>query len=134
MLRNFIWQREDEPQNMLAYVFLFANLVYGITFAFFGESNVVQNSAFTEESLPAQLWGGSCLALVALTLTAIATRIRRIGEAVGFLGFIVWSYGFGLYMAVGTPFAALAIYLPQMLFWVFWYIGVKRFYYREDNE
>lgn len=133
MLKNFLWQREDEPQNMLSYVFLLMNLVYGIAFTFFGNSDVVTGSAFSEESLPAWLWGASCLGLVALTLFTIATRQRWLGNIVGFLGFTVWSYGFFLYVAIDRYFPAFAIYTPQMLFWVFWYIGVKRFYRKEDG-
>ena len=62
----------------------------------------------------------------------VSIRVQQ-GEIVGLLGFAVWTYGFGLYLASGLPFAALAIYFPQMLFWTFWYIGVKRFYFREDT-
>lgn len=134
MWKNFIWQREDEPQNMLTYLFLFQNFIYGIAFTFFSSMAAVQRSPYTLNPwLDPWVLGLLCLSLVAVTLYGIATRNRTIGTNVGALGFAVWSYSFILYVLSGSIFAALAIYLPQVLFWVFWGIGVRRFYHKEDQ-
>ena len=134
MLKNFLWQREDQPQNMLAYLFLAVNLFYGITFTFFTSSTAVQASAFAAAALPSVAFGVATLSLFVLTMVTIATRNRFLGEIMGFWGVVVWSYGAFLYMAVGLWFPAQVIYVPQILFWTFWYIGVKRFYAREDRK
>lgn len=133
-LKNFIWQREDEPQNALAYVFLYVNTIYALAFMFFPNSLVVATSAFGESILPPEIWGLLTLLLVIGTLYTIATRTKFLGELMGFLGVGVWGYGLALNLIFGMSyFGILVIYIPQIIFWGFWYIGVRRFYRREEQ-
>jgi hypothetical protein len=131
VFKNFLWQKENEPQNLLTYLFLIVNLSYGINFVFFGYTTPVKVSIISNAFFPGWMWGAACLMLVTLTIVGIATRNRAVGQAVGFPGVMVWGYGFALAILSFQWLAAFAVYLPQVLFWVFWHIGVTRFYEKE---
>lgn len=135
MLKNFLWQREDEPQNMLTYLFVFVNFCYGLKFTLDSGSPTVDRSPFTSDSafIRPELWGVFCLLLAVSLLAAVAFRFKRLGQAVGVFGFILWFYGFQIYLTNNMVFPAFAFYFTQMLFWTFWFIGVNRFYKRENS-
>ncbi len=130
---NFLWQREDEPQNMLTYLFLMANLSYGIGFTLFSSTAPIQASIISNAFFPGWLWGVACLALVVGTLWGISTRQKIIGGSMGLPGVMVWGYGLALSALSMQYLAVFAVYLPQVLFWVFWHIGVIRFWDKEGR-
>jgi hypothetical protein len=131
VFKNFLWQKENEPQNLLTYLFLIVNLSYGINFVFFGHTSAVKASIISNAFFPGWIWGVACLLLVIVTLWGIAFRNRIVGGSVGFPGVMVWGYGLALSILSTQWLAAFAVYLPQVLFWVWWHIGVMRFYEKE---
>ena len=133
MLRNFLWQREDEPQNMLTYVFLIVNLAYGVAFTLFPNSEQVSTSAISLALFPPFIWGLLCLWLVAMTVWGILSRKRIIGGSIGLPGVMVWSYAFTLSLLSSQFLMAFAIFFPQILFWTFWHIGVMRYFSKEEK-
>ncbi len=132
-MQNFLWQREDEPQNMLSYLFLVVNLTYGIAFTFFSYTAPVTASIINAAFFPGWIWGLACLFIVGLTLWSIAFRSRRLGTTIAYPAMAVWGYGFVLSTLEFQLLAAFAVYLPQIMFWLFWHVGVVRFYAKEDR-
>lgn len=130
-LDNFKWQSEGEPQNFLSYIFFLTMLIYGVVFTFFPMSGAVQATALATAIISPIIWGAACLTIVAMALYSIASRRQWVAEATGMLGFLIWVYGFSLYILLGAYFAAFVVYFPQMLFWTFWYVGVKRYHHRQ---
>lgn len=118
---------------MLTYLFLIVNVTYGIAFIFFEDTGVIERTVLAQALFPEWVWGIACLSLVAVTIWGIASRKKIIGGSTGLPGVMIWGYGFALALLECNFLVAFSIYLPQVMFWVFWHIGVIRFFEKEEQ-
>lgn len=124
---------DDTPQNPLMYLFFLETLAWGVAFTFFRESYTVTEAVLYTQTLAtfgataASVWGIAAIAVVVLSLVGICYRKRWLGEMVTLGGFSVWSYATFLYVIDGFLLQFFAIALPNLLFWVWWFLRVKAY-------
>lgn len=134
-----VWQKLVELDssgtkvNPLIYPFLLTTFAYGLGFtAFVGSSSVnASNLYLALESLSVAfplIWGACALTVVALAaLVILRRRMHGFGHLTGLLGAAVWIFALIGYIIAGGWLFVFAIAIPNLLFWVWFYIRLAFF-------
>jgi hypothetical protein len=117
--------------NPLFYPFLFATLIYGLGFTLFGWTSGVNTSSLygalvaMHTFLPA-LWGSVAILAAFLAFFAILTRRTHVVSASAAMsGVLLWLFAAITYLQGGYILVILTVALPNMFFWVYWYVRLK---------
>lgn len=126
--------REGWPLNPLIYIFFYLTAVNGIFFTFLTSLDTVQQSVLYQHTrdafgtMPLPIWGVCAMLAVAINLTAILGRHRKLLGYGGMLGFGVWLFAGFIYVQDLLWFQALVGAVPNLIFWAWYYFRVKWYY------
>lgn len=138
---RFFWKTDSQRFEPFLPFFTLLNLAIGVLFAF-GVliPPVVGLQLFT--ALPQILPGG--LSATAWGIGLIVTfighclemywRARGIGPMVAMTGFILWLYALTVYVSQASVLGILAIALPQLFFWAWYYVSAKDYRRQYNSE
>lgn len=111
----------DEKLSPLIYLFLFMTVVYSVAFMFFppGESNTLYT--VLHHFGADKFWAGTGLTVLVLNNITFIWRIPPLSKFVAMLGFLMWLYAVIVTFAYGAAVVGLAVAVPNLLFWVWYY-------------
>ena len=140
-LQRLIWKSQDERIHPLAHVFFFITLAIGVFFTFFADSSGVLATVLYTQTVAAfgdtvvSLWGIACLVVTALNTLMLLTRKSVFAYAATYGGYGVWLYAAITYAVGGFWLQLCVTALPNLAFWVWYYLAAKRYQERvEANE
>ena len=130
LAHRFIWETPDKPWNMFLPFFMVLNVTIGLLFTIgshLPDVNSLILFTVLDDFLPtnygAIIWGSLLIMSFVIHLFAMYFRGRGIGRYSAMMGFLAWAYAMGIYLTMGSIFAALAICTPQLFFFACYWFG-----------
>ena len=140
-LHRFFWKTPDKRFTPFLPFFTTLNLIIGITFVIGAKMPNVGSMVLFQllnDLLPAShgsaIWGSILIATFIGHCIAMYYRRARIGAPVAMLGFMAWIYAFTIYVIQQAPLGILAISFPQLFFWGWYFIIIKRYRKELDED
>lgn len=126
VLNRLRYNSEGKPYNPLMYPFLLTTFAYGFGFTFFNEAWVSSSSLymamFEMRTWMPNVWGAVALTAIVLNVITLMTKHLQVAAAAAFLGAMVWFFAFFVYMLGGDWLIMISVTLPNLLFWIWYYI------------
>jgi|SRR6478736_6865629 len=117
--------------NPLTHIFFYMTFVFGVAFTFFGYTDTVREAVlFSESQRQFGSWVLSAWGICAMLVTVLNTTMivfRKGWYFVPVLGFALWLYAVMIYLMGDFYFQILVAAVPNLLFWGWWYIRVRRY-------
>lgn len=139
-LNNLIYVSEDKYINPLIHVFFYVTLAVGMAFVFFPDvtgavdSRLYELTTVADGSHATSLWGIGALIVTAANFIAYAYRKPWLGPLVSMAGFMLWFYAFWIYASGGFLYGALVTSLPNMVFWAWQFVQVRKYHTRHKTK
>lgn len=138
-IHRFFWKTPDKRFTPFLPFFTTLNFIIGITFIVGAKMPHMESMVLfqlLDDLLPAShgsaIWGSILILTFIGHCIAMYYRKSRIGAPVAMLGFMAWLYAFTIYVIQQAPLGILAVSMPQLFFWGWYFIIIKR--YRKELE
>ena len=131
------YKADGTKVNPLIHVFFFVTLVFGLGFTIFYNEPSVQQSILFSQTISLfglgqiKFWGALALFTAVGNWWVHGVRLRKAISPFAILGFLLWAFAFFIYLQSGFWFQLFAGALPNMIFWAWLWLDIKRF--ERDN-
>lgn len=132
-IRRLVWRDNDVLINPLSHIFFLITLVMGLAFGAFPDFFHVETTVLFVQTLVsfpdliANIWGWAMLAVSIANVILLMTR-WRFGQCVAMAGFMGWLYAALVYILAGYWFGLLAVAIPNLLFWVYYFMSISEYH------
>jgi hypothetical protein len=132
--RQFTHITDSEKQNPLMYLFFLETLAWGLAFVAASGTSAVEATVLYSQNVATfgvtigTIWGVVAVLVVLGSLIGIYLRKSWLGQTVSLGGFAVWMYAGFLYMLGGYWLHLLAVALPNILFWIWWFFIIQSYH------
>ena len=136
LLKSLLYKATHKPDgeyiNPLAHVFFYITFIFGAAFTFFGYTDTVRTAVlYAQSERQFGSWSLSAWGVCAMIVTVWNTYIiiaRKPNSAGAMLGFMLWLYAVLIYLSGDFYFQILVAAVPNLIFWGWWYIRLRRFF------
>lgn len=131
-------ERPGTRQDFILWPLLLSNLAEAIAFMFFTHTTAVQTSVLYSLTVAhlsntiVSVWGAVALVVVIGAFVGMYARKKWLGLAVTQAGAALWLYATILYMMHGFWLQVFFAGIPQLMFWVWWYVKVRNYHIEDD--
>ena len=135
-----LWRRLFFKTNAVRFnpflpFFTFQNLVIGIFFTLGSYITKINSlvlfeglDALLPAVLAANIWGGLLVLVFIGHCVGLYYRSEIICSIVAMTGFVLWLYAFWVYLFSLSILALLAIAIPQLYFWGWYFVKFRRYH------